>query len=152
VIFWVQFYLIGIFIPVFILLNKGTRNKISWILIASACHVVGVLGERILFILPGQVLAVPTLTGYEFSSPFLDGEIVNYFPQPVEWMQVVGIFALLGLIYMLGIRILPLLPVQADYIAPVSSFADKEEVIEAVVEEEGEAEEGTDTAPAAAEE
>ena len=149
VIFWVQFYLIGVFVPVFILLNKGTRNRIGWILIASVCHIIGVLGERILFILPGQVLAVPTMTGYEFTSPFLDGVNVAYFPHLVEWVQVFGIFALLGLIYMLAIRILPLLPIQADYVLPVAHAG--EALVEDEEEEEGEESEGAGPSPAGAE-
>ncbi|RJQ47455.1 MAG: hypothetical protein C4534_01085 [Gaiellales bacterium] len=147
-VFWVQFYLVGAIIPIVILLNKGTRNRIGWILVASACHVVGVLGERILFILPGQVLAIPLMPGYELTSPFLDGVNVSYYPRLVEWAQIIGIFGLLALIYMLAIRILPLLPVQADYIAPAAAHAEEE----ATEEEEEAAEEPEGAGPAPAEE
>lgn len=149
VVFWGQFFLMGAIVPVFILLNKGTRNKIGWILVASASHVFGVLGERILFILPGQVLAIPLMPGYEVTSPFQDGVNVTYFPRLVEWVQIIGIFSLLGLIYMLAIRILPLLPVKADYIPPVVHAG--EELVEDVVESEGEAPEAAGPTPAGAE-
>lgn len=140
VVFWVQFYLIGIIIPVVILLLPATRHKIGWILVASACHITGVLGERILFILPGQVLAIPLASGFEINSSFQDGVNVGYFPQPVEWAQVFGIFSLLALIYLVAIKILPLLPREATYDAPVPRHA--ETVIEIDEGEEEEREEG----------
>lgn len=148
-VFWIQFYLFGAIIPVTILLNKSTRNKIGWILAASVFHIIGVLGERILFILPGQVLAIPLMPGYEVSSPFLDGVNASYYPRLVEWAQIIGIFGLLALIYLLAIRILPLLPVHAEYIPPTAHTG--EELIEDVEEEEGEEPEGAGPAPAAAE-
>jgi molybdopterin-containing oxidoreductase family membrane subunit len=140
-VFWGQLYLLGLVIPIAILFNPGTRTKIGWILGASALHVVGVLGERMLFILPGQVLEQPILPGYEISSSYGDGIVWSYIPQAVEWFQFVGIFAFLGMIFLLGIKILPLMPVEGVYV--------KEEHAEEVVEEEAEVESVGPAQPAA---
>ncbi len=132
-VFWVQLYLVGLLIPAFILFNPGTRNKLNWILGASACHIIGVLGERMLFILPGQVLAQPIMPGYELTSGFQDGITVTYIPRLIEWIQFAGIFALIGFIYLLGLKLLPLMPVEGIFVKPVH----EEAVEEVPVEEEG---------------
>lgn len=144
-VFWGQVYLFGLLIPIGILLNPGTRNNIKWILIASALHVFGVLGERILFILPGQVLEQPILPGYEWTSSYGDGIVWPYIPQPVEWFQFVGIFGFLALVYMVGIKILPLIPVEGVYIKEVH---EEEPVEEAEVESVGPAEPAAEGAQA----
>lgn len=132
-VFWIQLYLIGLVIPVIILFNPRTNKSIGWILGASAMHVFGVLGERMLFILPGQVLAQPIFPGYTVASGFQDGIDVAYIPRLVEWFQFIGIFGFLGLIYLMALKLLPLMPAEGVYIKPVH-----EEV--AVTEEEAEPE------------
>jgi Ni/Fe-hydrogenase subunit HybB-like protein len=114
-VFWVQLYAIGLIGPIAILLNPKTRSSIKWILGASAMHVIGVIGERILFILPGQFLPVPIFPGYKLSSPFLDGQVVSYIPHLAEWFQFAGIFGFIALAYIIGIRVLPLLPLEAAF-------------------------------------
>ena len=115
-VFWGMLYGLGLLIPIFLLLNPATKTKIKWILTASALHVIGVLAERMLFILPGQFLAVPIFPGYEFTSPFQDGVIASYIPHMAEVIQFVGIFAFIAFIYIMGLRMLPLLPVEGKYI------------------------------------
>jgi Ni/Fe-hydrogenase subunit HybB-like protein len=131
-IFWGQLYLIGLAIPIFILFYPRTRNKIGWILAASAMHVVGVLGERMIFVLPGQVLAQPLMPGYELSSGFQDGINVMYIPRLIEWIQYAGIFALIGLVYLMGLKLLPLMPREGIFVKPVHA----EEPVEETEEEE----------------
>jgi molybdopterin-containing oxidoreductase family membrane subunit len=114
-VFWLQLYAIGLLAPIIILLNPGTRNKAKWILGASAMHVFGVIGERILFILPGQFLPIPIFPGYKLTSPFLDGQVVTYIPHLAEWVQFAGIFGFIALAYIVGIRVLPLLPMEASF-------------------------------------
>lgn len=115
-VFWIQLYAIGLAAPVFLLLYPRTRSQIKWILVASGLHIFGVLGERMLFILPGQFLAIPLLPGYEFSSNFNDGITASYFPQIAVWFQFAGVIAFVGLAYLVAIKALPLLPVEAVYI------------------------------------
>jgi len=118
-VFWIQLYLVGLLIPIFILFNPKTKNRIGWILTASVMHVIGVLGERMLFILPGQVLAQPIMPGFELSSGFQDGINVMYIPRLIEWIQYAGIFALIGLVYLLGLKLLPLMPREGIFVKPV---------------------------------
>jgi Ni/Fe-hydrogenase subunit HybB-like protein len=115
-VFWVQLYAIGLIAPIAILLNPRIRGNVKWILIASAMHIIGVIGERMLFILPGQFLPVPIFPGYRLTSPFLDGQIVTYFPHVAEWVQYIGIFGFIALVYIVGISMLPLLPVEAVFV------------------------------------
>jgi molybdopterin-containing oxidoreductase family membrane subunit len=128
-VFWGQLYLLGLLVPIYLLLNPKTGNKIKWVLVASALHVFGVLGERILFILPGQVLPVPILPGYELTSPFQDGVHVAYIPHVIEWFQFIGIFGFIVFVYMLGLKILPLLPVEGVYVK--EAHAEAAEAVEA---------------------
>lgn len=129
-VFWVQLYLVGLLIPIFILFNPKTKGRIGWILAASVMHVIGVLGERMLFILPGQVLAQPIMPGYELSSGFQDGINVMYIPRLIEWIQYAGIFALIGLVYLLGLKLLPLLPREGVFVKPVPAEEPAEEAEE----------------------
>jgi molybdopterin-containing oxidoreductase family membrane subunit len=114
-VFWLQLYAIGLLTPIVILLNPRTRSSVKWILGASAMHVFGVIGERILFILPGQFLPIPIFPGYKLTSPFLDGQVVTYIPHLAEWVQFAGIFGFIALAYIVGIRMLPLLPMEASF-------------------------------------
>jgi len=47
---------------------------------------------------------------------YYDGRVVSYIPQLTELFQFVGIFAFIGLAYILGLRMLPLLPVEGKYV------------------------------------
>ncbi len=118
-VFWIQLYGIGFILPIIILLYPKTRSKLGWILTASVLHVVGILGERILFILPGQFRYIPILPGYEFfSNAYGDGETITYFPMVTAWIQYIGVIAFVALAYLLLIKWLPLLPQEAKLIKP----------------------------------
>ena len=118
-VFWIQLYLIGFILPITILLLPRTRSRLGWILIASLFHVIGILGERILFILPGQFRHIPILPGYEFiSNSYGDGETITYFPMVTAWIQYIGVVAFVALAYLLLIKWLPLLPQEAKLIKP----------------------------------
>jgi molybdopterin-containing oxidoreductase family membrane subunit len=146
-VFWIQLYTIGFIIPIVILLHPRTRSRLGWILGASALHIFGILGERILFILPGQFINIPILPGFEFSSAsYGDGAIINYFPMITAWVQYIGVVAAVGLAYLLLIKWLPLLPQEAKLIKPAPPA-------DLLIEEGGEAEEEgeADTAGGAAE-
>jgi len=131
-VFWIQLYLVGLIIPIIILFNPKTKNRIGWILAASVMHIIGVLGERIIFVLPGQVLKQPIMPGFELSSGFQDGINLMYVPRLIEWIQYAGIFALIGLVYLLGLKLLPLMPREGIYVKPVHA----EEPVEEAEEEE----------------
>lgn len=132
-VFWGQLYLIGFILPIIILFAPSTRNRIGWILAASAMHVFGVVGERMLFILPGQFLAIPQLPGYEFTSPFYgDGVTASYFPTLVAWVQYIGVVAFVGFAYLVAIKFLPLVPVEGIYVKGEHAEEPEEEVMESI--------------------
>lgn len=132
-VFWGQLYLIGFVLPIFLLFHPATKGKIGWILGASALHVFGVIGERMLFILPGQFLANPQLPGFDFSSSFYgDGITASYFPGLVVWVQLIGVIAFIGFAFLLAIRILPLMPVEGVYIKEGHAEEPEEEVVESI--------------------
>src|SRR3989339_681667 len=100
--------LIGEVIPLVILFHPKTGKTVNGVVAASILIVVGVFFERLNLIIPG--LAYP--------QHYFPGEIegiygaVGSFPiTPVEFFLSLGIFALLALIYILGLKNLELLPV-----------------------------------------
>ncbi|MFH1563876.1 MAG: NrfD/PsrC family molybdoenzyme membrane anchor subunit [Nitrospirota bacterium] len=112
-VFWIGLILIGSIIPAIILFNPKTKDSISWIISASVCVVIGVLCERFIIVIPGQVYPLELFPGYEVSSPFMDGAIGSYFISPLEVTQAVGVLAIVGILYVLGLKLFALLPTEA---------------------------------------
>ncbi|MDI6735020.1 MAG: polysulfide reductase NrfD [bacterium] len=106
-IFWVGLIFIGSIVPAIILFIK---KSVSWIVFSSALVVFGVLCERFIIVIPGQVLPSELFPGYEVSSPFMDGAMGSYFISPLEIIQAVGVLAIVGLLYILGLKFFAFLP------------------------------------------
>ncbi|MDM8000857.1 MAG: polysulfide reductase NrfD [Dehalococcoidia bacterium] len=109
-IFWLQVVL-GYFIPLGILFNPWLRKKVGWVIAACAICVVGIFFERAAIIFPG--LSQPL--------EYYPGEIAGIwgarggFPiMPAETLQTLGIFAVLGLVYVLGLKFMDLLPAPSE--------------------------------------
>ncbi len=114
--FWSFWLLIvfGIIIPVLVVLNPKTGYDLRWISVAGIMHAAMVFAERFYLIVPGQVYPEEYLPGYEMESLHtLEGYIVAYTPTPFEWAQVIGLIAMVYLIYVLGIKLFALLPEKA---------------------------------------
>jgi len=106
-IFWLMQVLLGYAVPLFILLHPKWGRNIKGIMAACAICVVGIFGERMGIIFPG--LSEPL--------QYYPGEIAGVwglrggFPiMPAETLLTIGIFALLGLMYVLGLKYLHLAP------------------------------------------
>ncbi len=115
-IFWSFWLLIifGIAIPVIIVLNPKTGYDLRWLSVAGVMHAALVFAERFYLIVPGQVYPREYLPGYEMHSLHtLEGYIVTYTPTPIEWLQVFGLFAMVLLIYVVGIRVFAIVPERA---------------------------------------
>lgn len=106
-IFWLGLIFIGSIVPAIILFIK---KSVGWIIFASGLVMFGVLCERFIIVIPGQVFPVELFPGYEVSSPFMDGAMGSYFISPLEVIQAVGILAIVGLLYVLGLKFFALLP------------------------------------------
>ncbi len=109
-IFWLQVAL-GYFIPLGILCNPWLRKKVGWVIAACAICVVGIFFERAAIIFPG--LSQPL--------EYYPGEIAGIwgarggFPiMAAETLQTLGIVALLGLLFVLGLKFMDLTPAPAE--------------------------------------
>jgi len=115
-VFWIGLILIGSIIPAIILFNPKTNNSIGWIVFSSVLVVIGVLCERIIIVIPGQVFPLELFPGQELSSSFMDGVIGSYFISLPEIALCIGIIAIIGILYILGLKFFALLPTEARYI------------------------------------
>lgn len=110
-IFWAGQIGLAYIIPLIILFNPKTKNKLNWIMIATASVVVGIFFERFVLVIPG--LAYP-LHYYPGHIEGLWGEVGSFPLMPTEIILSIGMFAFLGVIYFLGLRFLDLMPVSTE--------------------------------------
>ncbi|UCG93566.1 MAG: polysulfide reductase NrfD, partial [Candidatus Aerophobus sp.] len=109
--FWIFQIGMGIVIPLIILLHPKAGKSIKGIVIASISVVIGVLGERAALVIPGtaqvQQLYPGNIEGV-WGSP-------GVFPITFwETALTLGIVGLVTLLFLLGLKYLPLLPASAE--------------------------------------
>jgi Ni/Fe-hydrogenase subunit HybB-like protein len=109
-IFWLQVAL-GYFIPLGILCNPWLRKKVGWVIAACAICVVGIFFERAAIIFPG--LSQP-LEYYPGEIAGIWGARGGFLIMPAETLQTLGIVALLGLLFVLGLKFMDLSPAPAE--------------------------------------
>jgi molybdopterin-containing oxidoreductase family membrane subunit len=95
-------------LPILLLVHPRYKKTIKGVMIASFAVVIGIFGERFALVIPG--------TAHPMS--FYPGKIegiwgaAGFFPlTPAESLMSLGIFALMGLFFLLGLKNLELLPV-----------------------------------------
>lgn len=111
--FWLLIVL-GIAVPVLIVFCPKTGYDMRWLSLAGILHAAMVFSERFYLIVPGQVYPAEYLPGYEVESLHtLEGHVVTYIPTIIEWAQIIGLFAMVYLIYVIGVRIFALIPERA---------------------------------------
>jgi molybdopterin-containing oxidoreductase family membrane subunit len=113
VVFWLGLIVMGIVFPGIILFNPGTKDSIKMINIAAAFHVLGVLCERYIIVIPGQTLPADILPNMNVESVAPYGEEVGYSISSLEAIQAFGIAAIVALAFILGLRFFAMLPTQA---------------------------------------
>ena len=109
-IFWLQVAL-GYFIPLGILCNPWLRKKVGWVIAACAICVVGIFFERAAIIFPG--LSQP-LEYYPGEIAGIWGARGGFLIMPAETLQTLGIVALLGVLFVLGLKFMDLTPAPAE--------------------------------------
>jgi len=112
-VFWSFWLLVifGIAIPIIIVLNPKTGYDLRWITFAGILHAALVFAERFYLIIPGQVFPEEYLPGYELESLHtLEG---SYTPSVFEWLQVIGLIAMVYLIFVVGVKLFALIPERA---------------------------------------
>lgn len=107
-IFWGVQVLLAYVVPLVLLFLPATGRTVSGIVVASASAVVGIFGERVFLLIPG--MALPSHYWPTGHVEGIYGAVGQYPVMPVETLISVGIFALLGLLYLLGLKFLDLLP------------------------------------------
>ena len=75
--------------------------------------VFGVLCERYLIVIPGQTFAPHLFPGMEITSSVIEEGVVGYTIGFLEIVQAVGILAIIGFVFVLGLKTLKLLPTEA---------------------------------------
>jgi len=113
VLFWGGMIGAGSIIPAVILFHPKTGKSIPWIVLSSTLVVFGVVCERYLIVIPGQTRAPELFPGMEVTGLVLEEGPVDYFISYHEAFQALGVLALIGFLFVLGLRVLKLLPTEA---------------------------------------
>lgn len=114
-------------VPLAILLHPRTRENVTALVVAGAFVVVGIFGERLALVIPGTAYPLHFYPGHIEG---VWGEVGSFTLMPAELLLSIGLFALVGLLYVLGLRYLELLPA-TDGVKPepVSETAVSEESV-----------------------
>ena len=109
-VFWALDFGLGLVLPAIILVNPKTKTSPAWISLAGLLVAGGVYAERYILIVPGLAYPKEILPGMvmEHKPPFEFG--AAYVPSWVESAEVIGIFALIFLAYLVGLKIFSLIP------------------------------------------
>ncbi len=113
VLFWGGLIVVGSLIPALLLFRRKTGTSVSWIFFSSVMVVIGVLCERYLIVIPGQEHPPDLFPGMEIIGTVLEEGIVTYSMSILEVLQALGVVSLIGLMFILGLKYLPLLPTHA---------------------------------------
>jgi len=113
VLFWGGMILMGSVIPALLLFKRKTGTSLGWIVFSSVLVVIGVLCERYLIVIPGESYPPELFPGMEItSSPLVEG-IATYNISIFEVFQTLGVIGIIGLVFLLGIKYLAMVPVEA---------------------------------------
>ena len=109
--FWGVQVLLGTVVPAILLLLPRFGQR-GYLITAALLVVVGALAQVYVLIIGGQVFPLELFPGYSVSSTFYDGVIAHYTPSLAELALGMGGMGLAVLVTLIGVRILPFVPVQ----------------------------------------
>ena len=113
VLFWGGLVFFGSVVPAILLFIRRTGTSIPWLVFASILVVVGIFCERILIVIPGLVHPPEVLPGMEITSSVWEEGVATYSVTFYEVLQALGVMAFVGLAFILGLKLLRLLPREA---------------------------------------
>lgn len=113
VLFWFGLIIIGCCIPMFILFRGKTGNSVRWVLIASIMVVFGILCERYVIVLPGLMHPPEMFPGMLVTGTGAPEGYVAYSMGFIEILQALGVFGVIGFLFLWGLKIFKLLPHEA---------------------------------------
>ncbi len=103
--------LLGTVVPAILLLLPRFCQR-GYLIAAALLVVVGALAQVYVLIIGGQVFPLELFPGYSVTSTFYDGVIADYTPSLAELALGMGGMGLAVLVTLIGVRILPFVPVQ----------------------------------------
>jgi molybdopterin-containing oxidoreductase family membrane subunit len=111
--FWIGLILVGCVVPAILLFIGRTGTSVRWVVFSSSLVVVGVLFERFLIVVPGLIHAPALFPGMAItSSPIWEG-VAEYSLSFYEVLQALGVLGIIGFAFLVGLRIMPLMPKEA---------------------------------------
>ncbi len=111
--FWGGLIIIGCCVPMLILFRRSTGSSIRWIVFASSLVVFGVICERYVIVLPGLTHPAELFPGMEIVSSPLNEGIASYSVSVAEILQALGVFGVIGFLFVWGLKTFKLLPTEA---------------------------------------
>lgn len=94
-------------LPIILLGHPRYRKTIKGVMAAAFLVVIGIFGERFALVIPGTAYPLPFYPG---KIEGIWGAAGSFPLTPVELLMSIGIFALMGLFFILGLKNLELLP------------------------------------------
>jgi len=98
------------FLPILLLSHPQYGKTLKGVMVASFSVVIGIFGERFALVIPGTAYPLPFYPG---KIEGIWGAAGSFPITPVESFMSLGIFTLMGLFFLLGLKNLELLPVDA---------------------------------------
>ncbi len=95
-------------LPILLLSHPQYRKTLKGVMVATFSVVIGIFGERFALIIPGTAYPLPFYPG---KIEGIWGAAGSFPITPVESFMSLGIFTLMGLFFLLGLKNLELLPV-----------------------------------------
>jgi len=110
--FWVGYVGLGSLLPIALVYAPQVNRNPLVIGAASTLVVLGGLAALYVIVIGGQAWPLPLFPGREVSSSFGDGVIQTYVPTLPELLLGLGGWGFAALITLVGVKLLPILPVQ----------------------------------------
>jgi len=107
-IFWILQVGFAYLLPLLILIHPKYSKSLQGVMVAALLVVIGIFGERFALVIPGTAYPMPLYPGK------IEGiwGMAGSFPiTPIETFMSLGIFTLMGLLFVVGLKNLELLPV-----------------------------------------
>jgi molybdopterin-containing oxidoreductase family membrane subunit len=111
--YWGGYVLLGSLAPIALVFAPGASRNPLLVGVASTLVVLGGLASIYVIVIGGQAWPLQLFPGYDASSSFGDGVVHRYAPTLPELLLGLGGWGLAALITLIGVKLLPILPVAA---------------------------------------
>ncbi|MFC1639156.1 NrfD/PsrC family molybdoenzyme membrane anchor subunit [Gemmatimonadota bacterium] len=113
ILFWFGMIGFGSIVPAILLFRRRTGTSIAWISFSSTLVVIGVLCERFLIVIPGLIHPPDLFPGMEVTGTVLSEGVAQYSISFLEVLQTLGVLGVIGFAFMVGLKVMPLAPMEA---------------------------------------